>query len=137
MKELILSVVTPERSIVSEVAVEAIVMPGEAGQLTILPGHTNLLTSMGHGTFGYKTGDNWNIAFLVGGFAQVYGSKVTVLAETVDMEAELDLAKAELEQSEAQNKLKAAKAGSQEYTEIAQQLSLATAKIRAAQKKLH
>ena len=83
MKDLVLSVVTPERSIVNDVAVESIVLPGEAGQLTLLPGHINFITTLTHGTFGYKVGDMWQIAYLSGGFTQVFEGKVTVLAETL------------------------------------------------------
>lgn len=137
MKELILSVVSPERAIVSQQAVEAIVLPGELGQLTLLPGHINFVTTLNHGTFGYKIREEWSIAFLSGGFAQVADGTVTVLAETVNMAQELDLAKAELDLQEAQAKLKTLKVGSAEYTETALALSFAQARLKAAQKKIH
>lgn len=137
MKELILSVVTPERSILNQVAVDSIVMPGEAGQLTLLPGHINFITSLRHGTFAYRTGGEWHIAFLSGGFTQVFDGKVTVLAETMEMAQELDLAQAELDLQECVTKLKAVKLGGTEYVEILQQKELAQAKLKAAQKKIH
>lgn len=132
-----LNVVTPEKPIVSGVSVEAVVLPGEAGQLTVLPGHINFITSLKLGAFGYKVNGEWQVAFLTGGFAQVYGGELTVLAETMEMSKELNLAEAELELQELNNKLKSAKAGSEEYSALTAQKELAQAKVRAAQNKLH
>jgi F-type H+-transporting ATPase subunit epsilon len=135
--ELILSVVTPERSILKDTAVESIVLPGSAGQFNILPGHTNFITTLKHGAFGYRVNGEWSIAFLSGGFTQVHAGKVTVLAETVEMSQELDVAKAELELSSTSGKLKGAKLGSPEYADLMEQQAFAVAKVKAAQKKLH
>ena len=137
MKELVLSVVTPERSIVNDVAVESIVLPGEAGQLTVLPGHINFITTLTHGTFGYKVGDMWQIAYLSGGFTQVFEGKVTVLAETLEMSQELDAAQAELDLKELNDKLKNSKVGTPEYAEFAKEKDLAIAKLKAAQNKIN
>jgi F-type H+-transporting ATPase subunit epsilon len=136
-KELILSVVTPERSIVNDMAVGSIVLPGEEGQLNLLPGHINFITALTHGTFGYKVGENWQVAFLSGGFTQVFEGKVTVLAETMEMSQELDAAKAELELQELNSKLKSLKVGTPEYAEAVKEKDLVAAKLKAAQNKLH
>jgi F-type H+-transporting ATPase subunit epsilon len=137
MKELILSVVTPERSIVNQVAVQAIVLPGDVGQLTLLPGHINFITSLRYGTFGYRVGEDWQVAFLSGGFAQVFDGKVTVLAETLDMSHELDLAQAELRLQELNGRLKSLKVGSPEYDEVVGEREHALGKLKAAQKRIH
>ncbi len=132
-----LSVVTPERSILKETPVESLVLPGAVGQFNVLPGHTNFVTTLSHGVFGYRVSGEWEIAFLSGGFTQVFGGDVTVLAETVEMAQELDLAKAEAEVTSLTTKLKAAKAGTDEYTVLALALDQSSSRVRAAQKKLH
>ena len=137
MKELILSVVTPERSIVTDLAVESIVVPGGVGQLTILPGHINFITTLTHGAFGYKVGENWNVAFLNGGFMQIFEGKVSVLAETLEMSHELDAAQAEMDIREIGDKLKSLKVGSPEYAAALTEKDLALGKLKAAQNKLH
>lgn len=136
-QQLTLSVVTPERSIVNQVAVEAVVLPGEAGQLTLLPGHINFLTSLRHGTFAYKVGGEWQVAFLSGGFTQVFEGKVTVLAETLDMAQELDLAEAERDLQTLSGALKGLKVGSPEYAATNASRELAISKLNAAKKKIH
>lgn len=132
-----LNVVTPERSILKETPVESLVLPGAMGQFNVLPGHINFITTLAHGVFGYRVSGEWQIAFLSGGFTQVCGGEVTVLAETVEMAAELNLAKAESELQSLAAKLKSAKSGTDEYTVLALAIDQATARVRAAQKKLH
>ena len=46
---LTLTVVTPERSVVERAACDAVSLPGEAGELGILPGHTPLVALLGVG----------------------------------------------------------------------------------------
>lgn len=135
--ELILSVVTPERSIVNQVAVEAIVLPASVGQLTLLPGHINFITTLKQGTFGYKVGEEWQVAFLSGGFTQVFDGKVSVLAETLEMSQELDIAAAELDVSEWNTKMKNLKVGSDEYNRAVSERDMALGRVKAAQKKIH
>lgn len=137
MNDLVLNVVTPERSIVANQKVESIVLPSEGGQLTLLPGHINFITNLRHGTFAYKVNGEWQVAFLSGGFTQVFEGKVTVLAETMEMAQEVNMAAAELEVQEIQNKIKALKVGSPEYVALVQQKDMASAKIRAGNKKIH
>ena len=137
MNEPTLSVVTPERAILKETPVESIVLPGTMGQFNVLPGHTNFLTSLRYGVFGYRVKGEWQIAFLSGGFTQIFDGKVTVLAETVEMAQELDLAKAEMELQTIQSKLKSTKAGTPEYSALSLEAEHARSKMRAAQKKIH
>ena len=132
-----LNVVTPERSILKDTLVESLVLPGAMGQFNVLPQHTNFITTLAHGVFGYRINGEWQIAFLSGGFTQVFAGEVTVLAETVEMAAELDAAKAESELQSLNAKLKAAKAGTDEYTVLALAADQAGARVKAAQKKLH
>lgn len=135
--QLTLSVVTPESSIVIDQAVDSIILPGEEGQLTLLPGHINFITPLRPGTFAYKVGGDYQIAFLSGGFAQVFNGNVTVLAETLDMASDLDLAATELDLAEYKRSLESLKVGSDEYKATVEKRDLALAKLRAAQKKIH
>ncbi len=134
---LSLSVFTPERSILMDTAVESIVLPGAMGQFNILPGHTNFITNLRYGVFGYRINGEWQIAFLSGGFTQVFAGKVTVLAETIEMAQELDLAQSEAKLQELSGKLRAAKLGTPEYTQLSLDLELVHSRLQAAAKKLH
>ncbi len=136
MNELSLNIVTPEKSIVSAVGAEAVVLPGELGQMTILPGHINLLTNLKLGSFAYKQAGEWKWAYLSGGFAQVSGGKVNVLAETVELAHDINLAEAELALTNATEKLKASKAENANYPALVAEKDLAQARVDAAKKVL-
>ena len=73
MAKLKIDVVTPERAVARGVEVESVILPGAEGQMNILPGHVNLLTSLRGGTFAYLQNGAWTWAVLSGGFAEVVG----------------------------------------------------------------
>lgn len=101
-----LVVVTPERQLLRERVVE-VTLPGASGELGVLPGHASLMTELGIGELTYRTagdGGKPSIA-VIQGFAEVLGDRVTVLAETAERAAEIDLARAEAAKHRAEQKL--------------------------------
>jgi len=103
-----LIIVTPERQFLRERVVE-VVMPGEAGELGILPGHAPLMTELGIGELTYRgAGSNpGGVLAIIQGFAEVLSDRVTVLAETAERAAEIDLARAEAAKARAEQRLAA------------------------------
>jgi F-type H+-transporting ATPase subunit epsilon len=102
--ELIL--VTPERQVLHENVAE-VTLPGAAGELGVLPGHAPLITELGIGEMSYRPVDAKPSAGIavVQGFAEVLGDRVTVLAETAERAAEIDLARAEAAKGRAEKHL--------------------------------
>lgn len=101
-----LSVVTPERQLLRESVVE-VVLPGANGEIGVLPGHAPLMTELGIGELTYrKEGANptGGIA-VIQGFVEILGNRVTVLAETAERAAEIDLVRAEAAKTRAEKKL--------------------------------
>ena len=101
-----LIVVTPERELLRETVVE-VTIPGLDGELGILPGHAPLMTELGIGELSYRTGTTSHpiATSVVRGFAEVLPERVTVLAETAERAAEIDLARAEAALARAQKRL--------------------------------
>ncbi|OHC66837.1 MAG: F0F1 ATP synthase subunit epsilon [Rhodocyclales bacterium RIFCSPLOWO2_02_FULL_63_24] len=87
-------VVSAEEMIFSGLA-EFVVLPGEAGELGILPGHMPLMTRIKPGAVRVKLpGDKEELIFVAGGLLEVQPGLVTVLADTAIRGADLDQAKA-------------------------------------------
>ncbi|KAF0165366.1 MAG: atpC [Rhodocyclaceae bacterium] len=87
-------VVSAEELIFSGLA-EFVVLPGEAGELGILPGHMPLMTRIKPGAVRVKMpGDKEELIFVAGGLLEVQPGLVTVLADTAIRGADLDQAKA-------------------------------------------
>ena len=101
-----LIIVTPERQLLRQ-TVSEIQLPGADGFLGILPGHAPLITELGIGELTYHTTDGQQsdpIAIL-SGFAEVLPDKETVLAETAELAAEIDLERARKALARAQERL--------------------------------
>ena len=83
-------IVSAEESIFSGLA-EFVVLPGEAGELGIMPGHTPLLTRIKPGVVRVKTQDGTEeLVFVAGGMLEVQPNLVTVLADTAIRGKDLD-----------------------------------------------
>jgi F-type H+-transporting ATPase subunit epsilon len=101
---LALTVVTPERALLAGVACDEVAVPGLAGELGILPGHTPLITLLGIGLVTYRDGAK-RISFAVrGGFAEIAGDAVRVLADEAVGKADVDAAKAASEKTAAEER---------------------------------
>ena len=82
-------IVTGERIVYSD-EVDSVVAPGAAGELGILPHHAPLLTTLGPGELRVtKDGQEQSMA-VTGGFLEVLGNTVTVLADTAEHVEEID-----------------------------------------------
>jgi F-type H+-transporting ATPase subunit epsilon len=87
-------VVSAEELIFSGLA-EFVVLPGEAGELGILPGHMPLMTRIKPGAVRVMLPDSKEeLIFVAGGLLEVQPGLVTVLADTAIRGADLDQAKA-------------------------------------------
>jgi F-type H+-transporting ATPase subunit epsilon len=100
-----LDVVTPEKAVLSRKAIQ-VIAPGSQGEFGVLIGHTPFLTTLKPGQIIVETEDRDIYLAVGGGFAEVIGNRVIILAETADLADDIitDEVKAELEL--AQEKLR-------------------------------
>ena len=101
-----LEIVTAERLVYSE-DVDVLVAPGIDGELGILPSHAPLLTMLKPGEI--KVGRDGEESFIAvgGGFLEVLGDKVTILADTAEHAEEIDLQRSEEALERAQESVSA------------------------------
>lgn len=99
-----LEVVTPARQVVRESVSEAQI-PARGGYLGILPGHTPLLAEMGTGELSYHAGGRVFSCTAMGGFVEVLGDRVMVLADSAERAEEVDVARAQAARDRAQKRL--------------------------------
>jgi F-type H+-transporting ATPase subunit epsilon len=102
---ILLEVVTPERSVVSE-QTEIVMAPGTLGEFGVLSGHTPFLTSLKVGTVKYTdAGGKDRAVFVSGGFAEALPDRVTVLAESAERRKDIDISRAEAAKQRAEERL--------------------------------
>ncbi len=88
-----LEIVTPEKKVVDTTA-EEIQIPGKNGYLGVLPGHAPLITELAVGEIKYCENAKELRLAVAWGFAEVLPDKVTILAESAERPAEIDVARA-------------------------------------------
>ena len=100
-------VVSAEESIFSGLA-EFVALPGEAGELGILPGHVPLMTRIRPGEVCLKLPNQEveELIFVAGGLLEVQPGLVTVLADTAIRGKDLDEAKALEAKAKAEEAMK-------------------------------
>jgi F-type H+-transporting ATPase subunit epsilon len=127
-------IVSAEESIFSG-PVEFVVLPGEAGELGILPGHTPLLTRIKPGTVRLKLENQTEeqLVFVAGGLLEVQPSRVTVLADTAIRAHDLDEAKAQEALKRAEEARRNA-TGKQEIATVEAELATIAAQLAAIRK---
>jgi F-type H+-transporting ATPase subunit epsilon len=127
-----LTIVTPERSLVSE-QVDELQIPGAEGYLGVLPGHAPLFTELKVGELSYRKGNNWTSLAIAWGFAEVLPDQVRVLAETAERANEIDVERAIRAKDRAEQRLKGGQDIDYDRARIALQRALI--RIQVAQKK--
>jgi F-type H+-transporting ATPase subunit epsilon len=99
-----LEVATPTRQLVSA-EVDEVVAPGTEGYFGVLPGHAAFLTTLGAGQLTYRQGRDEQHLVVIGGFAEVSGDRVIVLAEDAAEPEEIDRNRAERARQRAEQRL--------------------------------
>ncbi len=130
-----LSIVTPERSLVSE-DVDELQIPGANGYLGVLPGHAPLFTELKVGELSYRKGSTWTPLAVAWGFAEVLPDQVRVLAETAERANEIDLERATRSKERAEERLRKAEAGV-DFDRALIALERAVIRIQVARKGQH
>ncbi len=107
MATLRLEIVTAERLVHSE-DVDTVVAPGIVGELAVLPHHAPLLTVLNPGEIRVVKDGEESYMAISGGFMEVMGTKVTILADTAERVEEIDLKRAEAALQLAQERVASA-----------------------------
>lgn len=134
MSTIYVDVVSAEESIFSGEA-EFVALPGESGELGILPQHTPLITRIRPGAVRIKLAGNpqEEFVFVAGGILEVQPNRVTVLADTAIRGHDLDEAKAEEARKKAEEALHNREADI-DYAKAQAELAAAIAQIAAIRK---
>lgn len=131
-----LEIVTPERR-AFEGDVDEVIVPGSEGELGILPHHAPLVSLLGNGVLRIKRGGEQEEYAIFGGFVQVRPDRVVVLAETADMDADIDVERAERARREAERVLESGIVEPADVARARAALQRALIRIRVAERQRH
>jgi len=129
-KQIKLEVVTPDRMVLSTDA-DVVVCPGVEGQFGVLVGHIPFLSALDIGEMYYKTGGKTEYLAVSGGFAEVTGAKVTIVAEAAEVGHMIDIERAKRAMERAEKRMAAGKVADVDWAraEAAMRRSLVRMKV--------
>ena len=134
MSSIQVDVVSAEESIFSGPA-KFVALPGEAGELGILPGHIPLITRIKPGAVRIeKTDGSEEFVFVAGGILEVQPHHITVLSDTAIRGHDLDEAKANDARRSAEEAIKNAKSDIDLAKKATSELAVMAAQIAALRK---
>ena len=99
-----LQIITAEREVFSG-EVDALVAPGMEGQLGILPRHAPLITVLQPGELMVRSGGEESFLALSGGYMEVLGNQVIILADAAEDVDEIDETRAQAAMEQAQQRI--------------------------------
>jgi F-type H+-transporting ATPase subunit epsilon len=128
-------IVTPEKTVLKEEITE-VTVPTQEGEVTILPHHAPLVSTLKPGVLTLKKQDgSTDVAFVAGGFLEVLRNKVVILADTAERAENIDEAKVEEARARAEKDMKEVRhEDAEEFARIAAQLEHELAKTRAVKR---
>ena len=110
-----LEIVTPEKR-VFDAEVDSVTVPTVTGEAGILPNHASLISALKPGILTYSVKGTTEKLAVSGGFVEVNGNSVSVLADTAVSAADVDIAEAKIEKEIAEKAFAAAASSSIEET---------------------
>ena len=107
-EKILLEIVTPEKQVVSETA-DIVMAPGELGEFGVLPGHVPFLCKLKVGELRYRVGGATKLIAVMGGYAEVSPSGVTILSPAAEAAGEIDVMRAKAAKERAERRIAEAK----------------------------
>jgi F-type H+-transporting ATPase subunit epsilon len=129
--KLTLTLVTPERALLDKVTCSEVTLPGERGELGILPSHTPLITLLGIGMISWKDGATHGTVAVRGGFAEIANDVVRILADSAATKETIDTAAASREKEVAEGK-RAGVTSEEQLDEVNAEAAFAEARLKVA-----
>jgi len=127
-----LEIVTPEKR-VFDAEVDSVTVPTLTGEAGILPNHASFISALKPGILTYSVKGATDKLAVSGGFVEVNGNSVSVLADTAASAADIDVAEAKLEKETAEKAFAAVASSSLEEAEQAREhLEAANVRVQLA-----
>ena len=113
-------------------SVDSVVLPGSEGDFGVLEVHERFLCPLRTGAVEIKASGGSRFAAIGGGFADVNGGEAAVLVESCEIDADIDVARAETARDNAQQGLASADPDDDAAARGEQSAALARAENRLA-----
>ncbi|HQY20251.1 MAG TPA: F0F1 ATP synthase subunit epsilon [Ignavibacteria bacterium] len=132
-QNLYLEIVSPVKMVYSE-EVDSVTIPGTDGSFQVLKNHAALIATFSLGKIKIKKGQETIIYSTSGGIFEVKNNKAIVLAESIETVEEIDIDRAKLAKTRAEEILAMAEANEDEVRDAKDALQRAINRLKIAEK---
>ncbi len=138
MRKMHLKLITPERTLLEE-EVYKLSCPTLDGQITILPGHANLVSALQSGELiAYDEEHGQHFLHVAGGFVHITdGANIIVLADSAEHHHEIDISRSEEALAEARQIISKTDMADEEYAMAVTMIQKNMSRIKIARKHAH
>lgn len=134
MKILNFEITTPEKIVLKD-EIESVTVPTKMGQITILPDHIPIVSSLEPGELIVRKEKEEIPMAVSGGFVHVsFDNKVIILADTAEKVEEIDEQRADRARERAEELLKTKRVDAADYAVILGELNKEMARLRVKRK---
>ncbi len=88
--KLLLTILTPEKPVLTDKPVDFVSIPAFGGEMGVLPGHASFVVQLKEGVLKYKDEHKKEVFAVLNGFAEIHKDKVLILAEAAELAKEVD-----------------------------------------------
>lgn len=131
-----LRITTPER-VLFEGEVSQVSLPTPQGEITVLPHHIPLVSLLAAGELRYHAKEEIHHLAVSGGFIEMRGETLTVLADTAERADEIDEVRAEEARKRAEALMQEKRTDAEEFANLAAQMEKELARLRVVRKYRH
>lgn len=101
-----LQIISPERTVLTDVATDAVVVPVTDGSMGILYNHAPMVTNLRVGVLRYKQGGAYKRVAIGGGFLELSHNRITILADSAESGDTIDVLRAQEARKRAEARLR-------------------------------
>ena len=135
-QNLNLQIITPEKIIFSE-TINQVSLPTPKGEVTILPDHIPLITSLSPGEITIVQGDKETFLAVSGGLVQIDLNQIKILADTAEKAQEIDIKRAQEAHQRAVELMNKAKQDQVDFTALTVKMEKELARLKVARRRKH
>ena len=131
--KILFKIITPERTLFTE-EVSQVNLNTTEGEITVLPGHIPVITTLSPGELRFVKDGEEVPMLILGGFAEITGDRVNVLADAAEKIEEIMEERAEEAAAQAQELRKQKVMDRKEYAALTAQIEREMATLKVARK---
>lgn len=134
-----MTLVTPEKKILTGQEVDSVLIPAYRGELNILDGHTPLVTTLDTGIMRWrlKGQERYNYAVVSWGYCEVYPNGIDILAEVADLPEDVNLTETQNFIDSAKKRLATESLSEADYANLTRSIKRGEADLEVSKYKIN